>query len=121
MSLSYPLSFFKRIETSTSLSQSVKEIDIVDSRRSLLLSNTISYVKDNSLWGITGPMDGERYNVTLGYTTDIENSNENYYSILLDYRKYFRVSRPVALALRGQFLMNEGKNPRRFLNVLLKQ
>lgn len=114
LSLSYPLSFFRRIETSTSLSQSVKDIDIVDSRRSLLLSNTISYVKDNSLWGITGPMDGERYNVTLGYTTDIENSNESYYSILLDYRKYFRVSRPITLALRAQFLMNEGKNPRRF-------
>jgi hypothetical protein len=115
LGFSYPLSFFRRIETSISLSQSVKNVDIVDSRRSLLLSNSISYVKDNSLWGITGPLDGERYNITLGYTTDIENSNENYYSILLDYRKYIRISRPIALALRGQFFMNEGKNPRRFI------
>jgi Tol biopolymer transport system component len=114
LSLFYPLSFFRRIEASLSISQSIKDVDILDYQRSLLLSNTISYVHDNSLWGITGPMDGERYNVTLGYTTDIENSKEDYYSVLLDYRRYIRISRPVCLALRGQFFMNEGKNPRRY-------
>lgn len=111
---SYPLSFFRRIQTSTSLSQSVKYLDITDYRRSLLLSNYISYVKDNSIWNYTGPIDGERLNVTLGYTTDIQNSNVNYYSILADYRRYIRLSKALTLAMRGQFFMNEGTNPRRF-------
>ena len=114
LSLSYPLSFFKRFETSVSLSQSNKNIDFLDNRRALLLSNSISYVHDNSLWYYTGPIDGERLNITLGYTTDVENSTSSYYSVLFDYRRYLRFSPQVALALRGQYFMNEGKNPRRF-------
>jgi len=114
LSFSYPLSFFKRIETTTNLAESNKDIDFLDNTRSLILSNTISYVHDNALWFYTGPIDGERFNLTLGYTSDIDNSNSNYYSVLLDYRKYFRLSRTVAFALRGQYFMNEGKQPRRF-------
>jgi hypothetical protein len=114
LSFSYPLSFFRRIETSVSLSQSIKNTSFINHNRSLLLSNSISYVKDNSIWTYTGPIDGERFNFTLGYTTDIANSNLSYYSILFDYRKYLRIARPTTLALRGQFFMNEGKEPRRF-------
>jgi hypothetical protein len=113
-SFSYPLSQFRRLEASVSLAQSFKDIDITDRERSTLLTNRLSYVKDNALWGMTGPVDGERLNLTLGYTTDIENSNVNYYSLLFDYRKYLRLSQSLTLATRGQFFMNEGKNPRRF-------
>ncbi|MEP7146908.1 MAG: BamA/TamA family outer membrane protein [bacterium] len=114
LSMSYPLSFFRRIEMTVGLSQSIRSFDFLDNKRSLLLSNYISYVKDNTLWAYTGPMDGERLNLTLGYTTDIANSNINYYSVFFDYRKYLRVATPTALALRTQFFMNEGKEPRRF-------
>lgn len=113
---SYPLSFFRRIQTSTSLSQSVKYLDITDYRRSLLLSNYISYVKDNSIWNYTGPVDGERLNVTLGYTTDIQNSNVNYYSILADYRRYIRLSKALTLAMRGQFFYERGHKPETFFS-----
>ncbi|MBS1517216.1 MAG: PD40 domain-containing protein [Bacteroidetes bacterium] len=114
LSLAYPLSFFRRIEMTVSLAQSTRSFDILENTRSLLLSNYISYVRDNTLWSYTGPMDGERLNLTLGYTTDIANSNVNYYSIFFDFRKYIRIGRPSALALRTQFFMNEGKEPRRF-------
>ncbi|HQY52879.1 MAG TPA: BamA/TamA family outer membrane protein [Ignavibacteria bacterium] len=114
LSLAYPLSFFRRLEMTTSLSQSTRSYDLFDNTRSLLLSNFISYVKDNTLWNYTGPMDGERLNLTLGYTTDIANSNINYYSLFFDFRKYFRLGGPTALALRTQFFMNEGKEERRF-------
>jgi hypothetical protein len=114
VSFSYPLSFFRRIETNTNLSSSQKDIDFVNNRRSLLLSNSISYVKDNSLWWYTGPIDGERLNITLGYTTDLENSNENFYSFLFDYRKYIRIGKLTAVALRGQYFMNEGNFARRY-------
>lgn len=114
LSLSYPLSFFRRIDMTVSLSQSIRNFDYYENTRSLLLSNYISYVKDNTLWAWTGPIDGERLNLTLGYTTDIENSIVNYYSVFFDYRKYLRISGPSALALRGQLFVNEGKEPRRF-------
>ncbi len=114
VSFSYPLSFFRRIDASVSLSQSYKDIDIFDVRRGMLLSNSISYVFDNSLWSYTGPVDGERYNVSLGYTTDLTGTTENFFSLMLDYRRYIRISKPITLAVRGQFFINEGKNPRRF-------
>jgi hypothetical protein len=114
LAFSYPLSFFRRIETTTSISQSFKDIDILDIRRGILLSNTISYVYDNTLWYYTGPLDGMRYNISLGYTTDISNSTENFVTLMLDFRNYFRISGPVSFALRGQFMINEGKNARRF-------
>ncbi|MBI5402132.1 MAG: PD40 domain-containing protein [Ignavibacteriae bacterium] len=114
ISFSYPLSFFRRIETNTNLSSSQKDIDFINNRRSLILSNSISYVKDNSLWWYTGPIDGERLNITLGYTTDLENSNENYFSFLFDYRKYFRLGKLSSLAFRGQFFINEGNYARRY-------
>lgn len=114
LSLSYPLSFFRRIETSTSLSQSFKDIDFYDIRRGILLSNTISYIYDNTLWYYTGPLDGMRYNISLGYTTDISNSTENFITLILDFRKYLRVAGPSSVAFRGQFMINEGKSARRF-------
>lgn len=114
LSMAYPLSFFRRLEITSSLSQSIKSIDYLETSRSLLLSNYISYVKDNSLWGWTGPLDGERLNVTLGYTTDITNSYTNYFSFFFDYRKYYRLGTPTTLALRAQLFFNEGKDERRF-------
>lgn len=114
ISFSYPLSFFRRIEANTNLSSTQKDVDFLNNRRSLLLSNSISYVKDNSLWWYTGPIDGERLNITLGYTTDLENSNENYFSLMFDYRKYFRLGKLSSLALRGQYFMNQGNFARRY-------
>ncbi|HMS64067.1 MAG TPA: BamA/TamA family outer membrane protein [Ignavibacteria bacterium] len=114
LSLAYPLSFFRRIEMTTNMAQSIRSFDYLDNSRSLLLSNYLSYIKDNTLWAYTGPIDGERFNFTLGYTTDITNSNTNYFSVFLDYRKYFRLGSLSALGLRSQLFLNEGKDPRRF-------
>lgn len=113
-SVQYPLSFFRRIEASVSVAQSMKDIDFLDFRRCVLVSNSIGYVYDNSIWDYIGPVDGQRYNVTLGYTTDIQNNTESFVTFMGDYRKYFRITVPVSLAFRAQFFMNEGKNPRRF-------
>lgn len=114
LSLAYPLSFFRRIEMTTSLSQTIRNYEFYDNNRSLLLSNYLSYVRDNTLWGWMGPIDGERLNITLGYTTDIANSLTNYYSVFFDYRKYLRLGNPATLALRTQMFYNEGRDPRRF-------
>ncbi len=114
LSVAYPLSFFRRIEMTVGLAQSIRSFDFIDNSRSLLLSNYISYVKDNTLWAYTGPIDGERLNFTLGYTTDVANSNINYYSVFFDYRKYLRIAGPTALGFRTQLFINEGKEPRRF-------
>ena len=123
--LSYPLSKFRRITTSTSISNSEKDASDLSSesgsftnidlsRRALFLSNSISFTHDNSLWGPTGPIDGSRFNITLGYTTDIQHSNANYYSIIFDYRRYFRIADRSAYAVRLWLFYNDGKEARRF-------
>ncbi len=126
LTMSYPLSKFRRIAIVTSISNSEKDASIsslsdesastVDrSRRALFLSNAISFTHDNSLWGPSGPLDGSRCNISLAYTTDIQNSNASYYSIIFDYRQYLRIAQRSALASRLWLFYNDGKEARRFV------
>lgn len=108
--LSYPLSKFKRIEASLNVRFSDKEWYASGYRRkALLVSNFVSYVKDNSLWGPTGPIDGTRLNITLGNTLDIAHSNVNFVTAILDYRRYFRLSNQSAHGIRVWTQVNHGK------------
>ncbi|MFI5253180.1 MAG: hypothetical protein ACHQQQ_12210 [Bacteroidota bacterium] len=113
--LSYPISRFRRLETVTSLSNSERELltDIVP-RQALFLSNSISYIHDNSLWGPSGPLDGSRFMLTLSYTSDIQYSNANYYSAIFDYRRYIYIGGRSAYASRYWLFYNDGKEARRF-------
>jgi hypothetical protein len=113
--LSYPLSQLRRIEAGLTLSNSDKDIYIESvPRKAVLVSSSFSFTSDNSLWGPTGPMDGSRARLTLAYTTDIRYSNVNYYTILADYRNYWRLSTRSSLASRINLWYNDGKEARRF-------
>ncbi len=114
-SLHYPFSKFQRLETSVSVANSDKElVDGLLTRKSLLVTNTISFVHDNSLWGPTGPLDGSRLRFLIGYTSDIKYSNVNYYSFIADYRHYLRLDFRTSLAFRGSIFYNDGKEARRY-------
>ena len=104
--LNFPLSKFDRIETQVSVVNSDKQVitGIVE-RKALLVSNTISYVIDNSLWGPTGPLDGIRGRLLLGFTGDVKFSNVNYFTVITDYRHYFRLGLRTSVALRGKSLL----------------
>ncbi|HSR17497.1 MAG TPA: hypothetical protein VLM39_05315, partial [Ignavibacteriaceae bacterium] len=113
--LNFPLSKFQRIETDVSLANSDKEVLAgVIERKALLLSNSISFVHDNSLWGPSGPLDGERIRLLLGYTGDIKYSNVNYFTFMADFRYYYRVGLRTAMALRTALFYNQGKEARRY-------
>jgi len=113
--LSYPLSFFRRIDASISLANSKRSVtEEKVNRRALLLTNSIAYTKDNAIWGPTGPLDGSRLNITLGYTTDIQFGNVNYYTFIFDYRRYTRLSNTIAVGSRFAYLMNQGDEARRW-------
>jgi hypothetical protein len=116
LAVSYPLSRFDRIETSVSLTNSTKDVDVlVAERKALLLSNTVSYTHDNSLWGPSGPLDGWRLKLTLAFTSDVQYSNVNYASVIFDYRHYLRLSTRTAFASRLWLFHNTGKEARRFV------
>ncbi len=113
--LSYPLSKFQRIDAGTSLSNSDKETYFgLRPRKALVLSNSLSFVHDNSLWLPTGPIDGSRFLITAAYTSDIQYGNVGYYTFIGDYRIYNRLNTRTAVASRFTLMMNEGKEARRF-------
>jgi hypothetical protein len=111
--LSYPVTKFQRIESTITLRNSDKEvIPNVVQRKAILFTNTIGWVMDNSIWGPTGPIDGTRALVYLGYTSDIKYSNVNYFSVIGDYRYYQRFALTTLLAFRAAIFYNEGKEAR---------
>jgi hypothetical protein len=113
--LNFPLTKFQRIETEVSIANSDKEVftGIIE-RKALLLSNSLSWVFDNSIWSSTGPIDGIRAKLLLGYTGDIKYSNVDYFAFIADYRQYFRLGSRTALAFRSALMFNEGKEARRY-------
>jgi len=122
----YPISIFQRFTLNVSISNSEKDVErgwlssssdrdnVDNSRKALFLSNSLSFTHDNSLWGSTGPLDGSRLNITLAYTTDIQYSHANYYSVIFDYRYYFRLAQRSAYAVRFWLFYNDGQEARRF-------
>jgi hypothetical protein len=97
----YPISRFDRIETSLvarritdHLYRSFIEED------TYFISNFFSYVHDSTLWNILGPFNGSRYNVTVGLTTDVGEGIGDYTSVLVDYRRYHRLTTKMTHAVR---------------------
>ena len=111
--VSYPISMFKRIELNTALSWS--DFDFPRDREALLLSNAVSLVHDNTLYGRNGPVQGWRGNLTAAYTSDVVYSNVNYYTLMADLRFYLRLTTEITFASRFVGRINEGKEARRFI------
>lgn len=115
--LSYPLSKFSRIEMLTSLNWTRKDIQLrAVEREALLLSNSISFVRDQALYWMNGPVSGWRGSLSVGYTSDVLYSNVSYFNVILDVRKYFRITDNVTFASWGMARINEGREAR--LSVL---
>ena len=85
-----------------------------EKRIAYLTAHFVSLVQDNTIWSATGPIDGQRYKVSVGNTFDVRFSNVNYYTLLVDYRRYIRLGLRSAYAFRILSLMNEGKETRQY-------
>jgi len=112
--VNYPLSKFNRLEAITYIRYSDKErwLDNIR-RRGTLMTNYLSFVSDNSLWDITGPIEGHRYNLTIGFTSRLD-KGEQYNRIgLLDIRHYIRLGMFSAFASRIFVYSSTGYEPQR--------
>jgi hypothetical protein len=115
--LRYPLSRFSRVE-GTFVVEHSDRVDFtlpVDEPRRVgwIASHFASYVHDNALWIPSGPIDGGRFSLTAGVSSDFTNSRFDSYLVSADWRRYFRFSRRVAWALRGYGFYSGGDRPRR--------
>ncbi len=115
--INYPISKFHRLDFTTLARYSDKRrfFGIVR-REAFLISNFVSWVYDNSLWDIAGPIEGRRYNFTLGTTTAIDHKYN--YKIfnrmaMADIRHYFRLGMFSAFANRLFAYSSSGKEPDR--------
>jgi len=115
---SYPLNKFNRIEMSLSWFNITREnLDNVlapSQRRSLILPS-ISYIHDNSLWGLIAPENGERYNLTLMASPKIGGEALGFYTLTADYRTYYRLARNYSFAFRMAGGGSFGADPQRFI------
>lgn len=114
--ISYPLSKFTRLEMTSSLNWTSKDIAIQDVERdALLLSSAVSLVRDQALYRLNGPVDGWRASLTAGYTSDILYANVSYYTLMADIRTYVRLAEGVTFASWGMARYNEGREARLFV------
>jgi hypothetical protein len=115
--LRYPLSRFSRVEGTLVVEHSDR-VDFtlpVDQPRRVgwIASHYLSYVHDNSLWIPSGPIDGTRFSLTGGISSDFSNSRFDSYLLSGDWRRYFRLGRRSAYAVRTLGFYSGGDRPRR--------
>jgi len=111
---SYPVSKFQRIDFTTLTRYSKRERRYgLSDREKVLMTNYVSWVYDNSLWDISGPIDGHRYNLTLGITTSLNDMNNFNRLVSVDVRHYFRLGRYSAFANRLFVYSSSGIEPQR--------
>jgi len=112
--VNYPLSKFNRLELTTYLRYSDRDKWLFQFRRKgAMMTNYVSFISDNSLWDISGPLEGHRYNFTLGLTTRIEEGRQYNRIGLIDIRHYLRLGKYSAYANRLFLYSSTGVEPQR--------
>jgi Tol biopolymer transport system component len=117
VSASYPFDRFYRLDASLSLMSVTSEnLDniFVPSEKATFVVPSISYIHDNVMWGYTSPIEGTRFNFTVFGNPGISNKRQSFYSVVWDYRKYFRFWFDNGFAFRLSGGFSGGGNPQRF-------
>jgi outer membrane protein assembly factor BamA len=124
IALSYPLDRFRRLDLDFTAMRIAREIYADDSywvdgvppveRRENedIYLPRISYTKDTTIWGSTGPIGGTRYMLSAEKSiVDVLGSDLSFTTGVLDYRKYFMFSRGTQLATRFFGATSQGDQP----------
>jgi hypothetical protein len=115
--LRYPLSRFSRVEGTVVMEHSDRvdfTLPVDQPRRTgWIASHYLSFVHDNSLWIPSGPIDGRRFSLTAGISSDFTNSRFDSYVLSGDWRRYFRLGRHSTYAVRAFGFYSGGDRPRR--------
>ncbi len=110
----YPFSKFHRVDFTTQVKYSRREITFGQNiREKMLASNSLSWVFDNSLWEMAGPIEGRRYNLTVGITTSLSDKSHWNKMVSVDLRHYFRIGRNSSFANRLYAFSSSGQEPLR--------
>jgi len=111
---SYPISKFQRFDFTTFARYSKKDRNYgLRPRETTLTSNYLSWIYDNSLWDVSGPLEGRRYNFTVGMTSSLTDGKVYNRLAFGDIRHYYRLGRYSAIANRMFAFASGGAEPQR--------
>lgn len=117
LNASLPFDTFHRLDFGMSLQRVTREnLDNIEepTESATFLIPSISYVKDNVLWGYTSPVEGSRYNISLYGNPGISKSEESFATLTWDYRKYLRFFYDNTFVMRISGGYSAGSNPQNF-------
>lgn len=116
-SMSYPLDKFYRFDAGLSY-LNVSKDDLSDSEvpseNVHYIIPAVSFIHDNILWGYTAPIEGTRYRFDVMGNPGFTGKDLSFYSVLGDYRTYFRFFYDYSFAFRLAGGASNGNNPQRF-------
>jgi len=117
LSMSYPLNKFYRVEIGLSYLNITKE-NLDDSSepvdKASFLIPALSFIHDNTLMGYTSPIEGTRYRFDVMGNPGIRDYKLSFYSLLGDFRTYYRFWTDYSFAFRLSGGYSDGQNPQRF-------
>jgi Tol biopolymer transport system component len=117
LSASYPLSRYYRIDVGLSyLNVSAENLDNPneETQKVSYIIPALSFVHDNTIFGYTAPIDGSRYRLDFISNPFVQKDRFGFYSVLGDYRSYWRFWYDYSFAFRFSAGYSGGKNPQRF-------
>lgn len=84
-----------------------------DQSRNVVLAGA-SYVKDNVIWGMTGPKAGTRYTLSVTASPDLGPNGLDFRIYQADFRHYVNFAKEHTLALRLAAGLSEGRQAQKF-------
>lgn len=128
ISVNYPFSRNKRLDFSGAFINIDRDAwdynlaDYVQAEKRHFVLPTLAYVFDNTLWGYTGPVAGQRYRVAFSYSPKFSevpaDSSEiwgfDFKTLSFDARKYYHVGRDYSFAFRLAGAASFGEHPQQF-------
>ncbi len=90
------------------------QFDVIYHEKLSALLPGVSWVMDNTAWGMTGPVDGYRHNISLTGSPGFGNAPLTFETLQFDFRKYFRFKRDYSLATRFMFGKSFGPQAQKF-------
>jgi hypothetical protein len=117
LSGSYPINRFHRLDLGFNvMSVSSENLDNIneEAENNTYLVPSASFVRDNTMWGYYSPIQGERYKFTVFGDPGLTRSNQSFYSLTWDYRRYMRFFYDNSFVFRLSGGYSGGSNPQRF-------
>ena len=74
----------------------------------------LTYTKDTTVWGYTGPTDGVRWGIGVTSSPQIGDHGIEFTTIRGDWRRYFRINKDYIFGLRFASGASFGKHPQKF-------